>query len=140
MISGYSLLLDTHVVIWMATAPKRLPVALLKAIETVEVRFVSHVTAWEIQVKQEKYGSRFGFSLERLERTMKAFSCTEMGIDYRDIAGLSDVRSVHRDPFDRLLISQAVRRQVYLASLDANILQSFELSRDFYLFTDKARV
>jgi len=44
--SGYSLLLDTHVVIWMATEPDRLPGALVRAIETVETRFVSHVSAW----------------------------------------------------------------------------------------------
>src|ERR1700682_4932714 len=46
MMSGYSLLLDTHVVIWMATEPDRLPGALVRAIETVETRFVSHVSAW----------------------------------------------------------------------------------------------
>lgn len=85
MKSGYSLLLDTHVVIWMATQPERLPASLLRAIETVDTRFVSHVSAWEIQIKHEKYGSKFNFSLPQLEKTMKAFSCTELPIEYGDI-------------------------------------------------------
>jgi PIN domain nuclease of toxin-antitoxin system len=136
---GYALLLDTHVVIWMATAPERLPRALLKAIETVGTRFVSHASAWEIQIKHEKHGSRFNFSLEQLEQTMKAFLCTELPIDYRDIRGLNQMRFNHPDPFDRLLMSQAMLRSVYLATLDQNIIGTFEAERSFCIFTDCAR-
>lgn len=139
MMSGYSLLLDTHVVIWMATAPERLPSTLLKGIETVETRFVSHASAWEIQIKREKHGPRFNFSLDQLELTMKAFSCTELPIDYQDIRGLNQLRFFHTDPFDRLLISQATRRAVYLATLDQNIIRTFEMDRAFYVFSDCAR-
>ncbi len=139
MMPGYSLLLDTHVLIWMATAPERLPGSLLKAIEKVETRLVSHVTAWEVQIKHEKHGARFNFSLDLLERTMKAFSCTELPIDYKDIRGLDQVRFLHPDPFDRLLMSQATLRSVYLATLDQNIINTFEMDRAFYIFTDRAR-
>ena len=136
---GHSLLLDTHVLIWMATAPERLPGSLLKAIEKVETRFVSHVSAWEIQIKHEKHGVRFSFSLDQLEQTMKAFSCTELPIEYKDIHGLNQMRFFHPDPFDRLLMSQAAVRSVYLATLDQNIVHTFEIDRAFYIFTDRAR-
>lgn len=139
MMPGYSLLLDTHVVIWMAIEPDRLPGALLKAIESVETRLVSHVTAWEIQIKHEKYGARFGFSLDQFEQTMKAFSCTELPIEYKDIRGLDQLRFLHTDPFDRLLISQAAHRHTYLATLDQDIIKTFETEKAFYLFTDRAR-
>jgi PIN domain nuclease of toxin-antitoxin system len=139
MMAGHSLLLDTHVVIWMATAPERLPGALLEAVESVETRFVSHVTAWEIQIKHEKYGSRFDFSLAQLEQTMKAFACTELPINYEDIRGLNQMRFFHPDPFDRLLMSQAALRSVYLATLDENIIRTFEIDRAFYIFSDCAR-
>ncbi|HWF45514.1 MAG TPA: type II toxin-antitoxin system VapC family toxin [Bryobacteraceae bacterium] len=132
-------MLDTHVVIWMATAPERLPGALLKAIETVQTRFVSHASAWEIQIKREKHGSQFDFSLDELELTMKAFSCTELPIDYKDIRGLNQMRFLHPDPFDRLLMSQATRRPVYLATLDQNIIRTFEMNKSFYIFTDCAK-
>lgn len=139
MMPGHSLLLDTHVVIWMATDPERLPRSLLSAIETVETRFVSHASAWEIQIKHEKHGSRFDFSLDQLEQTMKAFSCTELPIEYKDLRGLNQMRFFHPDPFDRLLMSQAALRSLYLATLDQNIIKTFEIDRAFYVFTDRAR-
>lgn len=139
MISGHSLLLDTHVVIWMATDPERLPSSLLRAVEAVETRYVSHATAWEIQIKHERHGQRFNFSLNQLEETMKAFSCTELPIEYRDIRGLNQMRFLHPDPFDRLLMSQAARRPVYLATLDENIIRAFEKEKGFDIFTDRAR-
>ena len=139
MIPGYSLLLDTHVVIWMATKPDRLPTLLLETIQQVSTRFVSHATAWEIQIKHEKHGSRFPFSLQQLEQTMKAFSCTELAIEYKDIRGLNQLRFLHTDPFDQMLMSQASVRPVYLATLDQNIVDTFETGQAFHLFTDRAR-
>ncbi len=139
MMPGHSLLLDTHVLIWMATAPERLPGPLLKAIEKVKTRLVSHASAWEIQIKHEKHGVNFNFSLEQLDQTMKAFSCTELPIEYKDIRGLNQMRFIHPDPFDRLLMSQATLRSVYLATLDQNIINTFEIDRAFYIFTDRAR-
>jgi PIN domain nuclease of toxin-antitoxin system len=134
-----SLLLDTHVVIWMATDPERLPGSLLRAVETARTRFVSHASAWEIQIKHEKYGARFNFSLDQLEQAMKAFSCTELPIEYKDIRNLNQMRFLHPDPFDRLLMSQASLRPLHLATLDQNIIATFENDKAFYLFTDRAR-
>lgn len=139
MISGYSLLLDTHVVIWMATSPDRLPRLLLEAIEKASARFVSHATAWEIQIKQEKHGPRFDFSLDQLEQTMKAFSCIELAVEYKDIRRLDRMRFLHPDPFDRMLMSQASGRPLYLATLDQNIIRTFETGETFHIFTDRAR-
>ena len=139
MIAGHALLLDTHVAIWMAAEPDRLPDSLLQAIETASVRYVSHVSAREIQIKHEKHGSRFQFSLDQLEQMMKEFSCTELPIDYKDIRGLNRMHFSHTDPFDRLLMSQAAHRSVYLATLDENIIKTFERSRAFSIFTDRAR-
>jgi PIN domain nuclease of toxin-antitoxin system len=136
---GHALLLDTHVVIWMATDPERLPAPLLKAIETVETPFVSRVSAWEIQIKHVKHGFGFDFSLDQLERTMKAFSCTELPIEYRDIRSLNEMRFYHPDPFDRMLMAQEALRSVYLATLDQNIVRTFEADKAFYIFTDHAR-
>ncbi len=70
---------------------------------------------------------------------MKAFSCTELPVEYRDIRGLNQTRSCHPDPFDRLLMSQATLRALYLATLDRNIIQTFEMDKAFYIFTDRAR-
>ena len=136
---GYSLLLDTHVIIWMAKDQDRLPRSLMRAIEKVETRFVSHVSALEIQIKDEKHGPRFGFSLDLLEQTMKEFSCRELPIEYSDIQKMNQMRFQHPDPFDRLLMSQACRRPVYLATLDKDIIKTFEMNKAFFVFADRAR-
>jgi PIN domain nuclease of toxin-antitoxin system len=133
------LLLDTHVVIWMASAPKRLPHSLMAAIEKAETRFVSHATAWEIQIKHEKHLTRFPFSLRELEQVMRAFSCAELAIEYQDIRRLDEMRFLHTDPFDRLLMAQAGRRALYLATLDENIIKTFESEKAFNIFTHRAR-
>lgn len=134
------LLLDTHVVIWAASAPNRLPRSLLRAIEKAEARFVSHATAWEIQIKRDKYQARFDFSLPQLEQVIKAFSCTELPIEYQDIRQMDKMRFLHSDPSDRLLMAQAALRPVYLATLDENIINTFESEKTFKIFTDRARV
>ncbi len=139
MRSRYSLLLDTHVIIWMASQPERLPRALLSAIEKAETRFISHVSAWEIQIKRDKYGPRFDFSLEQLDQTTHAFSCLELPIEYQDIRHLNRMHFLHPDPFDRLLMSQAARRHMYLATLDEDIISTFEAAKAFRIFTDRAR-
>ena len=68
---------------------------------------------------------------------MKAFLCTELPIDYKDIRGLDRMRFFHPDPFDRLLMSQAAHRSVYLATLDRNIIKAFETDKAFHIFTDR---
>lgn len=132
------LLLDTHIVIWMATAPKRIPKRLLAAIESANTRLVSHATALEIQLKHLKNGKVFPFGLDHLERVMKEFSCTELPITYNDIRAIGHMKPLHQDLFDRLLMAQASNRNVYLATLDQDILGFFHKSKAFYVFADRA--
>jgi PIN domain nuclease of toxin-antitoxin system len=49
------------------------------------------------------------------------------------------MRFLHPDPFDRMLIAQASERPVYLATLDENIIKTFEAERRFKIFADRAR-
>jgi PIN domain nuclease of toxin-antitoxin system len=132
------LLLDTHIVIWMAGAPKRIPKRLLAAIESAGKRFVSHATALEIQLKHLKNEKLFPFSLNHLERVMKEFSCTELPITYNDIRAIGDMKPLHQDPFDRVLMAQASNRNVYLATLDQDILRYFHKDKAFHIFADRA--
>lgn len=128
---AHDLLLDTHVVIWMATTTNRLPDRLLKMIERAAHRFVSHVTALEIQLKNVKNPAAFPFSLQHLEQCMREYSCTELPITYADISMLRQMNFLHPDPFDRLLMAQARIRNLYLTTLDKDILLTFERHKAF---------
>ena len=63
---------------------------------------------------------------------------TELAIDYKDNRGLNKLRFFQTDPFDGLLISQASHRPVYLATLDENIIKTYERDKAFRIFTDHA--
>jgi PIN domain nuclease of toxin-antitoxin system len=104
------LLVDTHVLLWSASEPDRLAPAMRAALEdgTNEVS-VSVVSAWEIAIKQSLGKLDLPRPAESwlpdvLRRT--GFAVAELGL-----AAALRVRALpwhHRDPFDRLLIAQAL--------------------------------
>jgi PIN domain nuclease of toxin-antitoxin system len=69
---------------------------------------------------------------------MKEFSCTWLPIAYPDIAMLDRMQFLHSDPFDRLLMAQAASRDVHLATLDRDILRTFERYNSFAAFAHQA--
>jgi PIN domain nuclease of toxin-antitoxin system len=115
------LLLDTHVLLWSATAPDRLTSDARAALEdgTHDV-LVSIVTAWEIAIKQSLGKLELARPAELwlpdvLKRT--GYEIAELGLS----AALF-VRGLpwhHKDPFDRLLIAQALDQGYTIVSRDA---------------------
>ena len=114
------LLLDTHVVIWSATAPDGLSDAARAAIEdgTNDV-LVSVVTGWELAIKQSLGKLDLPHPVEKwlLEVLARSgFEVAELGLS----AALR-VRSLpwhHRDPFDRLLIAHAQEEGLTVVTRD----------------------
>jgi PIN domain nuclease of toxin-antitoxin system len=114
------LLLDTHVVLWSATDPDRLPAEARSALEdgTNDV-LVSIVSAWEIAIKQSLGKLDLAKPAEQwlpevLRRT--GFEVAELGL-----AAALRVRGLawhHRDPFDRLLIAQALEEGYTIVTHD----------------------
>ena len=115
------LLLDTHTFIWTVLNTRRLPKAALEAIqnENNDV-YVSSVSYWEISIK-----SRLGkIDLYNLTTSDLIPSATEMG--FISIGLLPDeavsqdglLENTHFDPFDRMLIWQAIQRNFVLVSRD----------------------
>jgi PIN domain nuclease of toxin-antitoxin system len=129
------LLLDTHILIWMATDPDRIPPKLLAAIADAEIRYVSIVTALEIQLKNLRHPDTFTFSNGDLETAMQKFACTQMPLTFQDVATLQQMDFIHNDPFDRLLMRQAANRSIHLATVDQLIVETFNRWKAFYLFS-----
>jgi PIN domain nuclease of toxin-antitoxin system len=69
---------------------------------------------------------------------MKEFACTELPITYNDIRAIGHMKPLHEDPFDRVLMAQASNRNIYLATLDQDILRYFHKDKAFYIFADRA--
>ena len=109
-------LLDTHLLLWSLGAPGRLPVEARRIIRDAEV-YVSAASIWEISIKT---------ALGKLRADPRGVlaALEPAGFLGLPIAGVHAARvaslpPVHRDPFDRLLIAQALEEPMRLLTDDA---------------------
>lgn len=118
-----NLLLDTHVVLWAATAPEELSAEVRAVLEdATHEAWVSAVSAWELAVKQslgklELAGPAEAWLPDVLARTgfRPAPVTLEAALAVRGLPWL------HRDPFDRLLVAQAASSGMTLVTRDAQL-------------------
>ena len=114
-------LLDTHVLLWASTTPERLGAA-EQLLADADRRIVSAVCVWELAIKQ-----RLGkLSLGSDVRTWTRRVTTELALDHLPVtadhaAAVEHLPDVHRDPFDRLLVSQAVAEGAVLLTADERL-------------------
>ncbi len=108
------LLLDTHVAIWWDMGAPLAPLA-MQAIRDADEVFVSAASAWEVAIK-----SALGkISADRSLAELCADSgFVELPVLMRQTHALQSLEPLHRDPFDRLLIAQAVQEQLVLVTRD----------------------
>jgi len=114
-----NLLLDTHVLLWCLGAPHRLGRETRKKIEAPEtVVFVSAASAWEIEVKRALGKLKIPADLEE-QLQEKRF--TELPVRVRHVRELRSLPELHRDPFDRMLVAQAIAENLAIVTSDAKI-------------------
>lgn len=115
------LLLDTHAFLWWLIDSPRLSEAARQAIaaETNEVA-VSAATAWEIATKY-RLGRLPGVEPVALDiaGTITSQNFEQMPITVADAARAGALPGPHRDPFDRMLVAQALLRNLALVSIDS---------------------
>jgi PIN domain nuclease of toxin-antitoxin system len=123
------LLLDTHAFLWWIADDERLSsrAAALIADGSNEV-LVSAASAWEIVVKSALGRVEVPTPVDRfLTAQLKANAFVPLPIQMRHALGLAALPDVHRDPFDRILVAQAVAEDLTLVSRDA-MLQRYPVA------------
>lgn len=108
------LLLDTHVAIWWLSGDPRLSVATRAAIETADEVNLSVVSLWEIMVKQDK--GRLDLPLGFVDALREDFD--DLPLTVAHVIAARDLRTVHRDPFDRMLVGQAWTEGLTIVTAD----------------------
>lgn len=112
-------LLDTHILIWALVAPDRLDRAARATLEDADKRvFFSAVNIWEIAIKRALDRPDFTVEPDQIRST-----ALDIGFEELPVSGIHGVRvrhlpPLHRDPFDRMLISQAQTEPMLLMSDD----------------------
>jgi PIN domain nuclease of toxin-antitoxin system len=113
-------LLDTHVLIWFLNGDKSLSSKARKAIESGNAaNFVSIASLWEIAIKTSL--DRFSMSIpfKKLGEELEKNNFQLLPITFNDTVVLSKLAFHHRDPFDRIIISQTIVNEFTLISKDS---------------------
>ena len=114
------LLLDTHAFLWWLADSRRLSAMAHKLIaDEANSLFVSAASAWEIATKHRigKLPEAAGLALN-VAGTIRGQGFEELPITVADAERSGRLPGPHRDPFDRMLIAQAVSRELALVSND----------------------
>ncbi len=116
------LLLDTQVVIWAALDTLKLPAAARQRIANASAIYVSSVSLWEIGMKVS--AGKLKLSMSELETRLAASHALPLVLTWSHAVRAYDIAPHHRDPFDRLLLAQAVTEPLHLLTADES-LQSY---------------
>lgn len=117
------LLLDTHVALWLSSEPSLVPIGIKKLVaDPINEIFVSSVSIFEIAVKR-KTGRRDAPPMAAAVATQmfEASGYQFLQVTPEHAATVETLKFHHKDPFDHLLIAQAIAEPIYLVSNDAMI-------------------
>lgn len=117
------LLLDTHIFLWFISADLRLPVLFRDAIrEPNNAIYLSVVSFWEIIIKYNLGKLPLPQSPETyIPRQRRIHQIKSLPISEPSLKHLVSLPDLHRDPFDRILISQALSHNLTIVTFDREI-------------------
>lgn len=113
------LLLDTQILLWAAGQPDRLSNTARGLLEDAgnELLF-SAASLWEIAIKSSLGREDFRVEPRLLRRGLLDSGYMELPITSQHAVGVSSLPLLHKDPFDRLLVAQALEEGIALLSAD----------------------
>jgi PIN domain nuclease of toxin-antitoxin system len=119
------LLLETHVFLWAITDSRKLNRAARQAMLAAEEVHVSAASIWEIAIKAGL--RRLGGDAQAMLDAIAASGFRELAVSGRHAAAVQGLPSHHGDPFDRLLIAQAIVEPLHLLTADPVLARYSEL-------------
>ncbi|HIE4195429.1 MULTISPECIES: type II toxin-antitoxin system VapC family toxin [Burkholderia] len=116
------LLLDTHLILWTAADATELPDRARILIEDpAHTLLFSVASLWEIVIKRGLDRADFQVEPHVLRRNLLDAGYVELPITSAHVLAVEQLPPVHRDPFDRLLIAQAISEGVTLLTHDHTV-------------------
>jgi PIN domain nuclease of toxin-antitoxin system len=118
------LLFDTHLLIWAAIAPDKLPagVATLMSDPETEPLF-SAASIWEVVIKSGLGRSDFAIDARLLRQGLLENGYKELAITGEHALAVSGLPELHKDPFDRILVAQAMIHGIPLVTADRQVAE-----------------
>jgi PIN domain nuclease of toxin-antitoxin system len=115
------LLLDTHTFIWFINGDQSLPNKVIAQIKNIENRcFLSIASIWEIAIKMKLNKLQLKSEFNEIVKICSENEIIILPIAFEHIQELNSLAFYHRDPFDRLIIAQAIAEKLTVLTKDEN--------------------
>lgn len=116
------LLLDTHVFLWLLEGSSNLTSSVRDLLESTEnCLYLSIVSFWEIAIKLGVGKLELRYQFEELPNLLRQLRIEILPIVFEHTRSYLDLPLHHRDPFDRMLVAQAISNSLILVSQDSQI-------------------
>ena len=118
-------LLDTHILIWWFQDSEKLSDYFVDIIANPKnIKYVSVATIWEIVIKVQNGKLVLNKSMDFLLGNLFEFEILDIKMEH--VLGLMVLSNIHKDPFDRIIISQAKVEGLILLTSDKTVVKYFE--------------
>ena len=116
------LLLDTHLLLWATVVPRTLSARARALIEdTANDLYLSAASLWEIAIKHDRARNDFEVDPRIVRRALLDNGYTELAISTEHAMSIIGLPPIHKNPFDRLLIAQAMVEGITLLTVDKTL-------------------
>jgi PIN domain nuclease of toxin-antitoxin system len=116
------LLLDTHLLLWAAGEPHRLPPAAIAEIENPDNELLfSPISLWEVAIKRGMGRDDFQVDARLLRRGLLDNGYHELYVTSEHAVAVDSLPPIHKDPFDRLLLAQSTTEGIALLTVDETV-------------------
>lgn len=112
------LLLDTHILLWSMQSPRRLSAAARAMILGAPQIYVSSVSIWEVAIKVANRKLKIDVDILISNIADSGFFMLDITYAYAHAAAVANLPLIHRDPFDRMLVAQAMCEPMKLLTAD----------------------
>lgn len=119
------LLLDTHVVLWAMQDSRSLSVTARSHLRKAEAVFVSAASLWEISIKADL--GKLDVNVAHLEEMLAEAGFQQLPVSWSHALKLRSLPPLHRDPFDRMLVAQALCEPLRLLTHDETLTRYTDL-------------
>lgn len=115
-------LVDTQLLIWSATGSRKLPARVVRLFRDGRHEFhFSAASLWEVAIKSSLGRANFQLDASRLRSVLLDNGFHELAVTGSHAVAVSGLPAIHGDPFDRMLIAQAVSEPMVLITADERL-------------------
>ena len=116
-------LVDTNILLFSLDQTEKLSHKIIDILENEEILYISMVSFWEIEIKRNLGKPKIPYNPIELAEYFLSQSYLIKDININHIAELQQLPVIHNDPFDRLLIAQAIADNLVILTSDRTIPQ-----------------